>query len=246
MRRLPRIRFGGDRFRRGLEDPQAPLSSDLDADSRTLLLAFGGMAGELHMPPFEFFSLTGEMPVKRLFVRDLRRAWYHRGVPRHGESIAAVADSLGELVAAQPVQRLVVVGSSAGGYAALLFGALLGADTVLSFGPQTTLDRGQLAAIGDRRWDERLGELRAAGEFDPEWADLRRVLPEARRAETACEIHYDEEFALDRAHAEHLGDLPGLSLHPFPGGEHRVARAMRDSGDLERALARALMLPAPA
>jgi pimeloyl-ACP methyl ester carboxylesterase len=241
-----RVPFGGDRFRLGLEDPRAPLASDMDVDSGTLLLAFGGMAGKLDIPPFEFFSLTGEMPVKRLFVRDLRRAWYHRGVPRHGETIPAVAASLAALIERQSVERLVVVGTSAGGYAALLFGSMLGAETVLSFCPQTTLDRGQLAAIGDQRWDEQLGPIRAAGELDEEWADLRRRLPQLRRAETAYELYYDGSFELDRLQAEHLDGLPGVSLRPFDGGRHLVARAMRESGDLEWVLTRALALPGPA
>ena len=74
-------------FRRGVEDPNRPLSLDMGADSGTLLIAFGGMQGQLGMPPFEFFKATGAIPVKKLFVRDLRQAWYHRGIPGHGESI---------------------------------------------------------------------------------------------------------------------------------------------------------------
>src|SRR5262249_11994805 len=125
---------------------------------------------------------------------------------------------------------------------ALLFGCMLGADTVLSFGPQTTVDLDGLAALGDRRWDEPLGELAAAGELDRRWADLRSALPEVRRADTACRVYFDERFELDRAHAERLADLDGVSLHRVEGGGHNVARQMRESGELEDVLTAALGL----
>jgi pimeloyl-ACP methyl ester carboxylesterase len=95
----------------------------MGSDSRTLLLAFGGLQGRIGMPPFEFLRLTGEFPVKRLFVRDVRQAWYHRGTPEYGETIEAVAESLGELISSHRVERLVTAGNSAGAYAALRFAA---------------------------------------------------------------------------------------------------------------------------
>ena len=124
------------RFREGLERPEVALSIDMSSDSRTLLIAFGGMVGRIGMPPFEFFALTGELPIKRLFVRDLRQAWYHRGIPGYGDTLADCAESLRRLIGDHDVDRVLTTGNSAGGYAALVFGALLGAETVLCFAPK--------------------------------------------------------------------------------------------------------------
>jgi hypothetical protein len=228
------------KFRRAIEDPNVPLSLDMDADSRTLLIAFGGMRGQLGMPPFEFFKATGGIPVKRLFVRDLRQAWYHRGIPGHGSTIEAVGESLGELVASHGVDRLVAVGNSAGGYAALLFGTLLGADTVLCFAPQTVLELDVLADMGDHRWDEQLRELVADGGLDTRWTDLRRALPGIRRSDTRYELYFDDSFTIDRLHAERVGELEGARLHRLDGGAHGIAREMRRSGELESILHGAL------
>ncbi len=236
LRRLP---VGGDRFRLGVEDREAPLSSDFGGRSDTLFVAFGGLSGKLGIPTFEFFKLTEEMPVKRLFVRDLHQAWYHRGIPGHGESIPAAAASLGGLVEGARVERLVVVGVSAGGYAALAFGSLLGADAVLAFGAQTTIDPAGLAAIGDDRWDAQIAPLAAAGALDPAWTDLRAALAE-RPALADARLYFDADFAPDRDHAERLADLPGVTLHPVSGGEHEVARTMRENGTLGPALLDAL------
>lgn len=212
----------------------------MQSDSSTLLLAFGGMKGKLDIPPFEFFGLTGEMPIKRLFVRDLEQAWYHRGVRRHGATIPQVAADLERLLGNHRIERLVVVGTSAGGYAALLFGSLLGADRVLCFGPQTSIDLDVLGAMDDHRWDERIGELRSAGDLDSAWTDLRSALPKARVAETRYELFFDDSYLPDRLHAERLDGIEGVQLRPVAGGEHEVARQMRKTGELERVLRGAL------
>ncbi len=231
------------RFPKALLDDDVPLSLDMDVDSRTLLVAFGGMRGRIGMPPFEFLSLTGTIPVKRLFVRDLRQAWYHRGMPGYGSTLLDVAESLKELLARHEVERLVVAGNSSGGYAALVFGTLLGAETVLCFAPQTILDLDVLAAMDDHRWDEPLIELTAARELDSRWVDLRSALPVARHANTRYNVYFDESLSADRLHAERLGQIEGLRLYRFAGGGHYLIRRLRDAGALERLLRSALDAP---
>jgi hypothetical protein len=228
-------------FRRSLEDPHAPLSLDMDRDSSTLLVAFGGMQGQLGMPPFEFFKASGDIPVKRLFIRDLRQAWYHRGLPGQGDHLEDVAAWLRELLAGNRVERLVMAGNSAGGYAALLFGALLEADIVLGFAPQTVIDLGVLAAMGDHRWDEQLRDLTAEGVIEQRFADLSFALPQARTGNTRFELYFDETFDTDRQHAERLAAVEGVELHRLQGGAHGIARDMRESGQLDLVLQRALL-----
>ncbi|HEX5224860.1 MAG TPA: hypothetical protein VFW29_07005, partial [Solirubrobacteraceae bacterium] len=139
-----------------MREAENALSLELDVESDTLLIAFGGMNQRIGIPPFEFFAAAGDIPVKRMFVRDLSQAWYHRGVPGAGADLMSVHELLAKTVAQHRVKRLVTAGGSAGGYAALVFGTLLGADTVLCFSPQTTLDMSELARMGDHRWDDHL------------------------------------------------------------------------------------------
>jgi hypothetical protein len=251
MRRVRYARFrAGERSRRRalarIGESEATLSMDMDSDSRTLLLAFGGMEGRIGMAPFEFLRLTGDIPVKRLFVRDLRQAWYHRGMPGHGGTLEAVTESLRATIAEHDVERMVFTGNSAGGYAALVFGTLLGADVVLCFAPQTNLDPAVLAEWGDHRWDERLLPLVKDGALDQRWVDLGRALPAARVADTRYQVYFDDSLAVDRLHAERLLGLPGLRMYRFGGGAHHLVRDLRDNGALARILRGALELPSGA
>ncbi len=229
-----------ERFPKALEGDEDPMSVDMSDASSTLLIAFGGLRGRIGMPPFEFLKLTGEIPVKRVFVRDLRQAWYHEGLPPDGRSLADVVEQLRGLIDAHGVRRLVVTGNSAGGYAALVFGRLLAADVVLSFAPQTTIDLAQLAAIGDHRWDERLGDVTAAGALDPAWVDLRSALPSAGSSATVCKVFFDTTLAQDRLHAERLAGIEGVRLYRFGRGSHHLVRSLRDCGALSRLLREAV------
>jgi pimeloyl-ACP methyl ester carboxylesterase len=221
------------------------LKPELDSDSRTLLITFGGLGVEGGMPSFEFGSTTSAIPVKRLFVRDPHQSWYHRGA-RRGPRIASVAESLSELIAQHDVRRLVTAGNSAGGYAALLFGTLLGADTALAFAPQTVLDCDILDEIDDHRWDWRLRPLTAQHALEPEWLDLQVALPRVRRSNIRYNVYFADTVRCDRLHAERLRDLEGVRLYRFGRGGHRFVRDLRDCGALERVLRHALDADGPA
>jgi pimeloyl-ACP methyl ester carboxylesterase len=254
MSSIQRVRFVKRRLWRQLQwlyqthlgDGGVSLSLDMDSDSRTLLLTFGGLGSFGREPSFEFGSVTREIPVKRLFVRDPHQSWYHRGTPQQGTSLESVAESLGTLLSQHDIERLVVVGNSAGGYAALVFGTLLGADTVLSFAPQTVLDCDILAEMGDHRWDWRLRPLTAKAALEARWCDLRVALPLARHTDTRYKVYFDETIPGDRLHAERLRGLEGVQLYRFGRGGHNLVRDLRDCGALERVLRDALHAPGTA
>ena len=207
--------------------------------SRTMLVAFGGINSRSGIAPYEFSSLTGRSGVKRLYVRDLHQSWYHRGMPGHGDELMDVAVALRKVVAQRRAQRLVVVGNSAGGYAALVFGTLLGADVVLAFSPQTILNLESLARMDDHRWDEKIQALEDAAAFDPDWVDLARALPAARQAETEYRVFFDDTHK-DRAHGERLDGLDGVRLFRFGRGEHELVRQLREVGALSRIIEHAI------
>jgi hypothetical protein len=220
------------------------VQSDMGSDSRTLLIAFGGLRGRIDVPRFEFLGVTGDFPVKRLFVRDLDQAWYQRGAPRTGaKTLEELAVALQRIVEGEDVDRVVTIGNSAGGYGALAFGALLGADCVLAFAPQTIIDPGALKAMGDDRWIDQLLALERAGALDHDWLDLRTALPSARRRATRYQVYFDTSLRVDRLHAENLRDVDGVRLYRFGHGGHYLVNKMRDSGALERVLRDALGAP---
>jgi hypothetical protein len=125
---------------------------------------------------------------------------------------------------------MVMIGTSAGGYAALLFGALAGCGAH-AFVPQTFIDPALREQLGDGRWSARVEALGDA--LDSRYADLLPLLSEST---APADIYYGTGNRLDRVHAERLDGLPQVTLHPFETERHNVARELRDSGWLERFL----------
>jgi pimeloyl-ACP methyl ester carboxylesterase len=214
-----------------LVDPRFAVGHDFSSESKTMLVAFAAMS-PLMPPPFHLFEATSDLPVKRLFVRDPARVWYQHGVPGFGDSIDEVAASLRAIIDEQDVARLVAMGSSAGGYAALAFGSLLEADLVIAFSPQTILDRTWLTEVGDQRWPGHFKNLAALGGPDPRWIDLRDALPRERRPGTTFEVRYPSPHEEDARHAERLDGVPGLELIGHERGYHNFIRGLRDRGEL--------------
>lgn len=77
---------------------------------------------------FEWISGTKDLEANRLFVMDVSRKWYHDCI---GPLFVTLKTELND-------KKALLVGASMGGYAALLFGHLLGLPSV-SFSPQTDL-----------------------------------------------------------------------------------------------------------
>jgi pimeloyl-ACP methyl ester carboxylesterase len=213
-----------------LVDPRFGVGHEFTSSSSTMLIAFAAMS-TVNPPPFHFFEFTSGLPIKRLFVRDPASIWYQRGVPGFGDTIDEVAASLKSIVDEQAVERLIVVGSSAGGYAALAFGSLLQADIVLSFAPQSSLDRAWLDELGDHRWAGAFKTLDALGGPDPRWIDLREALPRESHGGTVYEVHHPTIYE-GAPHAERLEGLPGVTVIGHARGYHNFLANLRKSGEL--------------
>lgn len=209
--------------------------ADLAPDSPVLAIAFGGLLMSVGgLPPFEFFGVLNEAAsVKKIFLRDLDQSWYHRGVEGLGSDIAGVETGLREIVAEAEPRRLVMLGASAGGYAALLFGRLLGADEVHVFGPQTFISPGLRLRHLDRRWSQPWRALMLSGRYQPRYGDLYRFYRRTPSLGGHVVVHYSDAERLDDAHARRLGRHPDVELRRYAEGGHFIVKHLRDSGQLQ-------------
>jgi hypothetical protein len=205
--------------------PKEGVLLDLEHDSSTLVIAFAGLRGFLGgFPAFEFRKVLSSVDVKSAFFRDHYAAWYHRGVVDVGPDIDSVVAKLRQLE--DEAERVVMIGNSAGGYAALLFGALLGCESY-AFSPQTFIEPGLLRAAGDHRWDEELGALLESGRFERRYADLAPLLAQS---DGRFEIFYGALDEIDAKHVERLSGIEQVTVNRIENCTHRVVKHLRDSG----------------
>lgn len=183
---------------------------------------------------FEFARLLDRLSVRQVLLRDPHRLWYYRGVPGLGASIEAVHEFLAQLKAGLRPRRIVTLGTSAGGYAAILFGLLLQADEVLAFAPQT-----RLTEPGDSRTPERIEALHALVGRSAPPLELSALWPRGQERAPRVRIYYSEDEPLDVLHARRLEPLTGVQLQPVRCEGHRIIPHLKRDGRLSRILEQA-------
>lgn len=82
---------------------------------------------------FEWYHSRINRASKHIFIRDVFKQWYLMGINAKINSPEKLTEFLQKEVEGY---NIVTVGSSAGGYAAILYGSLLNAKYVLAFNPQ--------------------------------------------------------------------------------------------------------------
>jgi hypothetical protein len=207
------------------------------AGADTLIVAFAGIGPRDRPPSFSFLNAIGELTASKIFVRDPHRAWYHHGVPGLGDSIDAVASALKDLARASGARRIVTVGTSVGGYAALVFGRLLDAEAVLAFSPPTFLGWSMRLRYRNARYLRDRLRLSLSGRLDHRYTDLRRLLRTPGRSPLAAQAHYAALDRIDAGYARRIRDVAGITLVPHPCAGHDLVRRLRETGELPSLLA---------
>ena len=224
-------------FEVDLSDDSRGVVYDFPESSRTAVVAFGGLFTRMGgIPPFEFFGQLDDVPAARVFVRDLDQAWYQCGIRGVARDIAGGAAWLGDLLSEHRIERTVCVGCSAGGFAAIAFGCLVGAERVHAFGAQTTIRRRDLWRAGDHRWDKYLKAMRPKTRGRSTVRDVKPVV-EANGQRTAITLHWGSSERRDGFHARRLASLPNVAVVSYDDlGHGDLTRALRDRGELRTIL----------
>lgn len=208
---------------RDTEAPDCPNLSWEINPGKFLVIAFAGMARGLNeLANFEFVKTTEEMDCSKIFCRDEIRSFYHEGISEEITTIPSTVVRLKKLIEEMSPSRITCIGVSAGGYAALVFAHLLGADTAHAFGPQTMLhkqwglDHTDPTIIGC----ETLHNAELSPEND--FRDLSTVL-ENYNGKTKYYIHIGKDCEQDLNHARRVENSPGVEIVFYDGHSHACA-----------------------
>jgi len=187
----------------------------------------------LNNVPFHFMDISQGATYNKVFLRDDFNIWYHKGLIGHTANLNDTTDFLGELIRQRGFKRVTFVGMSAGGFAAILFGARVGVDVVHAFSPRTFLDLGKTIRYHDFR---RAGcQLRVHSLRVHKILDLKPLLHESD-GPTKYFIHYCSGSRVDRVHALNLGQNQKVNLYSYPCSSHRVGKYLKDQKSLSQIL----------
>jgi hypothetical protein len=226
----------------------------VDAPHRNapLVISFGFVSWEAP-PKFDFYGRIRKLEknrnlaINRILVRDPANLWYQHGVPGLGHDPLEAASALHRLIVSIEPRSVITVGQSMGAYGAILFGALLGADRALAFGPLSYLNSAWARRDGDLRWIAVMDKL---AQF-PSRAGCEDLCALLGSTSPGPEIdiifgsrtEIGEATNRDAMHARRLASCANVRVHEVPEAPHAVVEWLRDAGQLD-ALLHERLLPA--
>lgn len=108
-----------------------------------VIICFGGLALSFDgILPFEFLNFLSNNynNCDLIFYRDFKKSWYHNGLEGITNNIEETIEHINNIINQKIYKKIIFMGISAGGYAAILFGSLCkNVTNVVSFIPQTIL-----------------------------------------------------------------------------------------------------------
>jgi hypothetical protein len=114
--------------------------------NKNLIICFGGMALQFGgILPFEFLNYLSSIyknSCDLIFFIDRHQCWYHKGLQNITNNIDETVIYLNNIIKNGNYEKVIFMGTSAGGYGAILFGSMCNnVNNVVSFIPQTILKK---------------------------------------------------------------------------------------------------------
>lgn len=160
---------------------------------------------------FEWKKNTLKSARKVIFIRDVLKSWYLKGINSDINSIEKVLNLLEKETQGL---KIICVGSSAGGYAATLFGSLLRASHVFNFSGQFLLY--YLLENSNRKSNPLLAEHEHRSEINKYYSLIETV----RQNRVPVFYFYPEKCVIDNEQAEKVKLLENVYKFAFNSKEH--------------------------
>ncbi len=162
---------------------------------------------------FEWYGTRVKKAYKHIFLRDIYKQWYLKGV-------SGKIDDPEKLLAWVKKEtkgyKVIAVGSSAGGYAATLYGNQLDAERILAFNPQFELN--SLFDRSDEHKNPILFRLR-----NTEWVKYFDILPLIASSPKGNVFYfYSIKSPWDAWQYKHLGETQGIHRIGFNTSHHGI------------------------
>lgn len=210
-----------------------------DKNSKNLIITFGGIKEGIGMPVFEFYNSFVGLSCDKVFIKDVNQAWYHKGINKNVNDIFMIKNLLESIIKRKSYNKVLLIGNSMGGYAAILFGILLNVDNVIAFSPQTFLNRINRLRYRDKRWSVQISNVYLNNKDQKKFYDLKSFLME-NKYDTNIDVYYSLNDKLDSKHSIRLKKQKRVNLFPIEKGNHNLIRVLRDEGKLLEIINKAL------
>ena len=183
-------------------------------NSKHLIICFGGKALQFGgILPFEFLkylSSTYATNCDLIFYIDKHHCWYHKGIKDITNNIDETVLYLNSVINAGSYEKVIFMGTSAGGYASILFGSLCNnVNNVISFIPQTIIKK----------------------PVDSNYSNLKNIINQNTKY-----FLYGDTNLNGSHHISHCENIENFTNVTIIKSEHCNLKELRDSGFIKKTI----------
>lgn len=160
---------------------------------------------------FEWYGSRINKAYKHIFIRDVFKQWYLRGINKTINSPQKLLDFLKKETDGF---RTIMIGSSAGAYASILYGSILKIEKVIAFNPQFELK--SLLQKSTEKINPLLFRLKDSNAF-VYFDTVPFISPEMN-----IYYFYSNQSKWDIEQHQYIGDLKGVHQLPFKSSHHGI------------------------
>lgn len=205
-------------------------------NSKILIISFSGMGWKNSIPTFNFYNMFKSYShIDKLFLRDIKCRYYLSGLKNSSNTFNETIELINRLTKKKKYDKIIAIGCSAGGYAAILYGQILHFTKVIAFSPQVVLTRTKEELIEDifnaPKTCQWLRELNKEDYVYQKSLDLKNFIP----FQTKVEIHYAKRAnkGADKKHALYI-EHENCNIIEHDSNNHMIALELRDKGILKK------------
>lgn len=154
---------------------------------------------------FEYLKYHALKARKEIYLRDIMKCWYVTGINSELNSPYKLAEFIRSEI--PEGCKLVTVGNSAGGYAALWYGLYLGCDHIICISPQTSL----VPLVSGEN---------LLGKYQKERRDYLELPSKGRNSSTSVFFFYAEFCDIDKKEYNAMSDWDNVYRLAFNTSEH--------------------------
>ena len=214
-----------------------------DNNSDILLVSFGSMGRDNKLiPSFNFYNLLSKnQTFDKLFLRDIDRNYFLTGLKNSTSNLQETIELINRLTTKKRYRKIISIGASAGGFAAILFGNLLNFSKIIAFNPQTVITKEKENIVKDKFYtveiSKKLRNLNLSNALYQKCLNLKNLIP----FKTETEIHYSHLSEIDKNHAKFI-EHENCKLIKHNSSSHLLALQLRDAKDLEDIIVKSLII----
>jgi len=161
---------------------------------------------------YEWYTTRVQRAHKHIYLRDLFKQWYLKGINSEINSPERLLEFLQQETKGY---KIITVGSSSGGYAAILYGMLLKAEKIMAFNPQFELK--SLLTTSEEYTDPFIFRLKDTPLY--EYYDLKNLID----AKTVDIFYfYSTKSIWDKVQYEYTKDIADIHRIAFSTNHHGI------------------------